>query len=97
KVYELSLLSLGEMSSGISHGLTDIGYILTPYFPAEYPHINMASEVSMLLALQDSSHGKEGMAYAAAMAEFVLLNCPECNEEFTRQGQVYTSGGASGP
>src|SRR5690625_2356404 len=97
RVYEMSLLSMAEMSGGVRHGITDIGYILTPYFPAEYPHINMASEVSMLLALQNNENGKEGMAYAAAMAEFVLLNCPECNEELSRQGQVYTSGGASGP
>jgi TRAP-type C4-dicarboxylate transport system substrate-binding protein len=95
--YELSLLSLSEMSSGIGHGIADIGYVLTPYFPAEYPHINMASEVSMLLALQEGSHGKEGLAYAGAMDEFVFLNCLECNSEFSRQNEVYPGGPASGP
>lgn len=97
RVFDLSLLNLAEMSEGVNKGITDIGYVLTPYFPAEYPHINMASEVSMLLALKDNPNGKEGMAYGGAMAEFVLLNCPECHADFAKQGQVYTSGGASGP
>nr|MBF0682628.1 C4-dicarboxylate TRAP transporter substrate-binding protein [Pseudomonas sp.] len=97
RVFDLSLLNLAEMSEGVNKGITDVGYVLTPYFPAEYPHINMASEVSMLLALNDNPHGKEGMAYGGAMAEFVLLNCPECHADFAKQGQVYTSGGASGP
>lgn len=90
RVFELSLLNLAEMSGGLKQGITDIGYVLTPYFPAEFPHMNMAGELSMLLALQDDKSGKGGLAFAGAMAEFVFLNCPECNADFLRQNQVYT-------
>jgi len=95
RVFELSLLNLAEMSGGLKQGITDIGYVLTPYFPAEFPHVNMAGELSMLLALQDDESGKGGLAFGGAMAEFVFFNCPECNADFLRQNQVYTSTGGS--
>lgn len=97
KVYDLSLLNLAEMSSGLGKGIADIGYVLTPYSPAEYPHVNMASELSMLLALQDKPGDKAGMAYAGAMADFIFNQCTECNTDFARQGQVYTGTGGSSP
>lgn len=95
RVYSLELLNLAEMSDGLKGGLTDIGTVLTPYFPAQYPNTNMATELSMLLALNERSHGKEGYAYSGAMQEYVLLNCPDCNAEFEKQNQVYTSAGSS--
>ncbi|MEZ5664386.1 MAG: C4-dicarboxylate TRAP transporter substrate-binding protein [Burkholderiaceae bacterium] len=97
KVYDLSLLNLAEMSSGLGKGIADIGYVLTPYSPAEYPHVNMASELSMMLALQDKPGDKAGMAYAGAMADFIFNHCTECNTDFARQGQVYTGTGGSSP
>jgi len=97
KVYDLSLLNLAEMSSGLGKGLADIGYVLTQYTPAEFPHLNMASELSMLLALQNVPGDKAGLAFGGAMAEFVLFHCPECNADFAKQGQVYTGTGGSSP
>lgn len=97
KVFDLSLLNLAEMSSGLGQGIADIGYVLTPYTPAEYPHVNMASELSMLMALQNDPSGKAGMAFAGAIAEFIFAKCPECNTDFSRQGQVYTGTGGSSP
>src|SRR5690606_3963955 len=67
KVYDLSLLNLAEMSSGIKQGMTDIGYVLTPYSPAEFPHMNIATELSMLTAMQDDPTGKAGMAFGGAL------------------------------
>lgn len=97
RVYDLSLLNLAEMSSGLKQGLADIGYVLTPYTPAEYPHLNMASELSMLLALENDTSGKAGMAFGGALAEFIFTKCPECNADFARQNQVFTSTGGSSP
>ncbi|MBS3996896.1 MAG: TRAP transporter substrate-binding protein DctP [Hydrogenophaga sp.] len=97
RVFDLSLLNLAEMSSGLGQGIADIGYVLTPYTPAEYPHVNMASELSMLLALQNDPSGKAGMAFAGAIAEFIFTQCAECNVDFARQGQVYTGTGGSSP
>ena len=96
RVFDLSLLNLGEMSGGVKQGVSDIGYVLTPYFPAEFPHMNMATELSMLLALRDDPSGKGGMAFGGAMSEFLLLNCAECVTDFSKQNQVFTSTGGSG-
>lgn len=95
KVFELSLLSASEMSSGVKQGVADIGYMLTPYWPAEYPHINMAGELSMLTALSDDPSGKSGLAYTGAMTEFIFNECPECMAEFAAQNQVYLGSGGS--
>jgi len=96
KVYPLSLLSFSETSDGVRDGMADIGYMLAPYFPANYPHYNFLAENSMLLTLLDTqSRARGGLAYNGAMAEFVLFNCPECQSEFLNQNQVYTSNAAS--
>ncbi len=95
KVYDLSLLNLAEMSSGIKQGITDIGYVLTPYSPAEFPHMNMAIEMSMLAALENDPSGKAGMAFGGALNEFMFTKCPECTTDFERQNQVYTGTGGS--
>ena len=97
KVYDLSLLNLAEMSSGIKQGMTDIGYVLTPYSPAEFPHMNMATELSMLTAMQDDPTGKAGMAFGGALNEFMFTKCPECTTDFERQNQVFTGTGGSSP
>lgn len=98
KVYPMSLLNMAETSAGLRDGIADIGFVLTPYFPSEYPHTNLLSESSMLLRLYgDRVEGKEGLAYIGAMSEFIFNHCPECNEEFAEQNQVYTghTGGSS--
>jgi len=96
KVYPLSLLNFAETSDGVRDGIADIGYMLAPYFPANYPHYNFLAENSMLLTLLDSSlRARGGLAYNGAMAEFVFFNCPECQAEFLNQNQVYTSNAAS--
>lgn len=98
KIYALSLLNMAETSAGLRDGMTDIGFVLTPYFPAEYPHNNILTESSMLLRLLgDKVVGKEGLAFMGALAEFTFMHCPECHEEFKAQNQVYTghTGGSS--
>lgn len=98
KVYAMSLLNMAETSAGLRDGIADIGFVLTPYFPSEYPHTNLLSESSMLLRLYgDRIEGKEGLAYIGAMSEFIFNHCPECNQEFSEQNQVYTghTGGSS--
>jgi len=91
KIYELSLLNHSEMSSGISQGMADLGYLLTAYSPSDYPHSNLGADMSMQTALQDDVLGREGYAYSGAMLEYIMLNCPECQNEFSSNNQVYTS------
>lgn len=96
KVYPLSLLSLAETSGGLRDGIADIGALMTPYFPAEYPHTNLIMEASMMLStFGESAVGHEGVAYSAAMAELIFTKCPECNAEFDAQNQVFTGAGGT--
>jgi len=98
RLYLLSLLNFAETSAGVRDGIADIGQLLAPYFPSEYPHFNLLSEASMqLLTLDDRVRGREGMAYTGAIAEFVFTQCPECHAEFARQNQVFTGASGSSP
>ncbi len=95
KLYELSLLDLKETPPGIREGIADMGYILMPYFPAEYAEPNLAADLSML-----ATSGEKGAAPAVAMAgaltEYAMLHCPDCQAQFTNENQVYL-GSASTP
>ena len=90
KVFPLSLLSFAEMSSGIRDGMADAGLVLTPYHPGEFPPINMLAESSMLLTLEkELVRSKQGVAFGAALSEFIMFHCPECIDRFSKQNQVY--------
>ncbi|KRB87069.1 C4-dicarboxylate ABC transporter substrate-binding protein [Noviherbaspirillum sp. Root189] len=98
RIFPLTLLNMAETSAGLRDGIADIGFVLTPYFPAEYPHTNLVTEASMMLRLMgDEVRGKEASAFAGAVTEFTFFNCPECHQEFARQNAVYTGhvGGSS--
>lgn len=94
KTYNMSLLSLGETSAGIRDGIADVGYLISAYFPAEFPHYNMISELSMISSGPDGATN-QGLAYTAAVAEFTFQNCPKCIEEFAAQNHVFTGSAAS--
>ncbi|MFW5825744.1 MAG: hypothetical protein ACOCVV_12375, partial [Marinobacter sp.] len=85
RVYELSLLNLKETPSGIRDGMADMGVVLTPYFPADYPHTNMVAEVSMSIELTEGGSSQAGLVYTGAMSEFIFTECAECREEFAAQ------------
>lgn len=97
KVYALALLNAAETSDGVRDGIADAGYLLTVYFPSMYPHTNLVNESSMQLALFDPQalNGKGALAFNAAMAEFTLFHCDECQREYADQNQVYTGNAAS--
>ncbi|MCK7542746.1 C4-dicarboxylate TRAP transporter substrate-binding protein [Marinobacter bryozoorum] len=98
KVFALSLLNFAETPGGVRDGMADMGYVLTPYFPNQFPHMNLVAEASMLINLMDESlRGREGYAYVGAMAEFVLLNCPDCLADMEKENQVMTSNAGSSP
>jgi len=97
KVYPLSLLSMAETMGGLREGLADVGTVMTPYFPAEFPHTNLIVESSMIFeTLGEGATEVQGPAFAAAVSEFLFTKCPECIEEFADQNQVFT-GGAGTP
>lgn len=98
KVYPLTLLSMAETPGGLRDGLADVGTVMTPYFPNQYPHTNLVVESSMLLQTLDADVADvQAGAFAGAVTEFVMTACPECNAEFTAQNQVFTGGAATTP
>lgn len=94
KVFALSLLSLAEMSGGIRDGLADSGFTLFPYFPAEYSEMNLPADLS-LLAISDPDTKWPGPAVIGASMEYVMLNCPDCQEQLKGLNSVYLNGAAA--
>ncbi len=94
KVYPLSLLNLKETPPGIRDGIADMGFVLPPYYPAEYANFNLAADLSML-----STTGRQvkspGAAMAGATSEYVFFNCPDCQKEFLQQNQIYLGTGST--
>ena len=94
KPFSMSLLSLSEAGPGLRDGIADIGYVLTPYYSAEYANSLFLHELNPLVNLRDQD-GSAPLAYAGAIAEYTLTKCPECLAEFAAQNQVYTGGGVT--
>lgn len=97
RVFELSLLNLKETPSGIRDGMADMGVVLTPYFPADYPHTNMVAEVSMSIELTERGSSQAGLVYTGAMSEFIFTECSECRDEFAAQNQLFLGSAATPP
>lgn len=94
KVFPLSLLNLAETPGGVRDGITDIGYVLTAYNPAEFANMNLAGDLTMLLNLMDTG-GRDGLIFQSAMLEYVFLHCPTCQNDMKAQNQVFTASAAS--
>ncbi|WP_445809843.1 C4-dicarboxylate TRAP transporter substrate-binding protein [Yoonia sp.] len=94
KHFPLSLLSFTETVSGLGDGVVDFGYVLMPYFPAEFSETNLASDLTML-ATSGTPTKAPGLAMTGALAEYIMLDCAECQAEFAVQNQVYLAGGAT--
>lgn len=74
------LVAPNEMSAGLRDGVTEMGTLLMPYFPAEFPDAALPSELSIL--------GSTNLVISSAVTEYVAT-CAECQAEFARNGQVY--------
>ena len=94
KVFSMSLLNLKETPPGVRDGIADMGFVLPPYYPAEYAENNLPANLSML-----STTGRQvespGAAMAGATSEYTYFHCPECLAEYAEQNQIYLGTGAS--
>ncbi|MBS3651982.1 C4-dicarboxylate TRAP transporter substrate-binding protein [Pseudaminobacter sp. 19-2017] len=90
RVYPQSLLSFTEMSGGVRDNIAEMGMVLFPYFPAEFPNSTMVSEMTMLFSRHDTGD-RGGLAWTGALIEYITLNCPACTDEMAAQNQVFTS------
>lgn len=77
-----SLLSDKAMLGGMTDGLVDGGQVLAVYFPSELPISNVAMGLAPILH-------SGGPALAAAITEYVLVDCPECKAEFAEHNTVF--------
>lgn len=80
------LVTPNEMSSGLRDGVTEMGTLLLPYYPADYPEAALVSELSFL--------GSSNFVVAAAATEYTVT-CADCQAEFARNGQVYLGSDAT--
>lgn len=94
RIFPMTLLNLLETGPGIRDGLADMGYVLAPYYAAEYPHYSLLHELTMSVNLREMT-GKESLAYAGAITEYAFHECDECQADFAAQNQVYLSGATS--
>jgi TRAP-type C4-dicarboxylate transport system substrate-binding protein len=93
--FPMSLLSLPETSPGVRDGLADVGFVLPPYYPADYSVNLFLHEMNPMISLVQDPTGDESLAFAGAMLEYTMTNCPECLSEYKAQNQVYTGGGVT--
>lgn len=80
------LVAPNEMSTALRDGVSEMGGLLLPYFPADYPESALPSEVSFL--------GSSNAVVSAAVTEY-LATCAECQAEFNGNGQVYLASDAT--
>lgn len=95
--YVQSLLSFMETPAGLRDGLADLGHVLTPYFPSDFPNTILLTELTMALGQEEASDRQIMYAYNAAVAEFVINDCPECVQEHLNHNQIYLGMASTGP
>lgn len=89
RVFPLSLLSFAEANAGVRDGIADLTANLMAYFPSEYPNFNMLAEFSQLVELEEFSGEFSSTAFAGAITEYVINDCPACLDEVDAQNQIY--------
>lgn len=96
RVFPMSLLKLSETPAGVRDGIADVGFVASPYHPAEFSEMNLAANLSML-ATSGEPMELPGAVMAGAMMEYILLECTDCQAQMGAMNQVYISGTSSSP
>jgi TRAP-type C4-dicarboxylate transport system substrate-binding protein len=82
-----SLLAFGEIPGGLRDGVADLGSILPPYYPSEFPESNLAANLSMLTNVGKKVNSA-GAAMAGATMEYIL-GSQDALDNYKRQNEVY--------
>ncbi|MCL4744139.1 MAG: C4-dicarboxylate TRAP transporter substrate-binding protein [Burkholderiaceae bacterium] len=88
RVFPQTLLSVKEIPAGLRDGVADMGLIVHPYHPAEFPEANFIADFSLF--------AKSNAAAAGAATEYIF-GCDECMAEMKKQGQIYLGNIANAP
>ncbi|MEC7763231.1 MAG: TRAP transporter substrate-binding protein DctP [Pseudomonadota bacterium] len=78
------LAAPGEMVTAMRDSVVDMGSMVLPYFPADFPESLLPSNLSIF--------GENPVAISLATTEYIVT-CAECQAEFARVGQVYLGSG----
>ncbi|MDA0341439.1 MAG: C4-dicarboxylate TRAP transporter substrate-binding protein [Proteobacteria bacterium] len=78
------LLGARATLGGIRDGVTDVGFIVPSINASELPHVAMLPDLLPF--------ARDGRSAQAAADETILLNCPECREDFAKQNAVWLAG-----
>lgn len=89
KGYAQSLLSFMETPAGLRDGMADLGHVLTPYFPSDFPNTIMLTEMTMAPELASADARTAMFAYTGAVADYVINSCPECVQEHLDRNQIF--------
>lgn len=74
------LLTPMQMLSGLPDGVGDVGFLLPPYFAAEFPEFNLVANLALV--------GNDALAMTGAIHEYITT-CEPCLAEHARHGHVY--------
>lgn len=88
RILPLSFLNISQMFAGVRDGVVDMGFVLAPIIPAEFPESQLPINLAML--------GNSGFAMAGAMTEY-LMTCQECLAERSKRNHIYLASVAAGP
>lgn len=88
RILPMSFLNSTQTFAGIRDGVVDLGFVLAPLLPSEFPEAQLPINLAML--------GSSGFAMAGAMTEY-LFTCDECLAEKLKANHVYLGSVAAGP
>ncbi len=88
KVYIGNLFGYKETNGALSQGLGDVGFVIAPYFRAEYPQTNLIADLA--------TASSNPYAATGALNEY-YMTCDACIAEFKAQNQLLTGSMAIGP
>jgi len=74
---------------GLRDRIADGGYLITPYSRSDLPNTNFVYDLFQF--------GEDAAVVAGATTETILLNCPQCIEEFKRNKTVWLIGTGLSP
>ncbi|MCB1395665.1 MAG: C4-dicarboxylate TRAP transporter substrate-binding protein [Rhodobacter sp.] len=78
------LLGAQDMLAGVRDGIADLGFVIPVYAPSDLPNSVVISDMM--------PYGADPIAVAGASLQTMLMDCPQCVQEFTDNNLVFLGG-----
>lgn len=78
------LLGGQDMLAGVRDGIADLGFVIPVYAPSDLPNSVVISDMM--------PYGADPIAVAGASLQTLLMDCPQCVEEFSNNNLVFLGG-----